>query len=104
MLISRELLGLDEFLFEGFEGLLIQVELDLQCPVCHALPLTEQGNHLIEDGVKVHRDPPKLKSLPPAFHNRPSRGLHPSGPTLSYSGLPVQAAKIMFSLSYVVLP
>src|SRR5262245_53982961 len=64
VLISRELLGLDEFLFEGFEGLLIQVELELQCPVGHALPLTEQGNHLIEDGVKVHRDPPKLKSLP----------------------------------------
>src|SRR5712691_11105076 len=56
-LIGREVLGLNEFLFEGFEGVVIQLELDLERPICHALPLTEDGNHLIEDGVKVHRTP-----------------------------------------------
>ena len=78
MLISRELLGLDEFLFENFESLLIQVELDFQCPVCHTLPLTEQSNHLIEDGVKIHRDPP----------TRSSEGGNAAMSSLSYIVLP----------------
>jgi hypothetical protein len=55
LLIPRELLGVDEFLFEGFERFVIQLELDLECPICHTLTLLEEGNHLIEDGVKVHR-------------------------------------------------
>src|SRR4029453_16325510 len=53
-LIGREVLGLNEFLFEGF---VIQLELDLERPIRHALTLTEEGNHLIEDRVKVHRVP-----------------------------------------------
>jgi hypothetical protein len=51
-------LSLNEFLFEGFEGVVIQLELDLECPIRHALTLMEEGNHLIEDSVKVHRHPP----------------------------------------------
>ena len=54
-LIGREVLGLNEFLFEGFEGFIMQLELDLERPIRHALTLTEKGNHLIEDSVKVHQ-------------------------------------------------
>ena len=56
-LIGREVLGLNEFLFEGVEGVVLQLELDLECTIRHTLTLTEDGNHLIEDGVKVHRAP-----------------------------------------------
>jgi hypothetical protein len=56
-LIGSEVLGLNEFLFEGFEGFVIQLELDLERPIRHALTLTEEGNHLIEDDVKLHRAP-----------------------------------------------
>src|SRR5262249_47787441 len=56
-LIGREVLGLNEFIFEGFEGVVIQLELDLERPIRHALTLTEEGNHLIEDSVKVHWTP-----------------------------------------------
>ena len=35
----------------------MQLELDLERPIRHALTLTEKGNHLIEDSVKVHRAP-----------------------------------------------
>src|SRR5439155_21265371 len=52
--IRSHALGLNEFLFEGFEGVVIQLELDLECTIRHMLTLTEDGNHLIEDGVKVH--------------------------------------------------
>jgi hypothetical protein len=55
LLILRELLGVDEFLFEDFEGFIIQLEMGLERPVGHTLPLTEEDNHLIKDGVKVHR-------------------------------------------------
>ena len=56
-LIGREVLGLNEFLFQGFEGVVLQLELDLERPIRHALTLTEEGNHLIEDRVKVHARP-----------------------------------------------
>src|SRR5262249_55933084 len=56
-LIGRKVLGLNEFLFEDFEGVVLQLELDLERPIRHALTLTEEGNHLIEDRVKVHRTP-----------------------------------------------
>jgi hypothetical protein len=48
-------LGVDEFLFEGFERFVIQLELDLERSIRHSLTLLEEGKHLIEDGVKVHR-------------------------------------------------
>src|SRR5262249_39986232 len=43
--ISSQVLGLNEFLPQCLKGLVIQLELDLQCPVRHTLPLTEQVDH-----------------------------------------------------------
>src|SRR5262249_14075493 len=54
-LIGREGLGLNEFFCEGCEGVVIHLELELERPIRHALTLTEAGNQLIEDSVKVHR-------------------------------------------------
>ena len=56
-LIGRKVLGLKEFLFEGFECLIIEMEVEFERPICHALPLLKEGNHLIEGRVKVHRAP-----------------------------------------------
>jgi hypothetical protein len=55
LLIPRELLGLDELLFEGFERFVIHLEVDLERAIRHTLTLPEEGNHLIEDGIEVHR-------------------------------------------------
>jgi hypothetical protein len=49
--------GIEEFVLEIVEGVLVEVKLTLECPVRHALPLTEEVNNLIKDGVKVHRRP-----------------------------------------------
>jgi hypothetical protein len=56
-LIGREVLGVNEFLFESFEGVVIQLELDLERSIRHPLTPLEEGNHLIEDSVKVHERP-----------------------------------------------
>ena len=42
-IISGELLGLDKLVFKRLEGLVIQLELDLQSPVRHPLALTEEA-------------------------------------------------------------
>ena len=57
VLVDREVLGLNEFLFEGFEGFIIQLELVLERTLRHTLTLTEEGSHLIEDSIKVNRVP-----------------------------------------------
>jgi len=60
VLISRELLGLDEFVLERFEGLLIQMKLHLECPICHALPVTKEVNNLIKVNPRLCRGTPKV--------------------------------------------
>ncbi len=53
--IHREPLALNEFGLHVLQIVVIEVELALERPIRHALTLTEHSNHLIEDGVKVHR-------------------------------------------------
>src|SRR5262245_16959565 len=45
----------NKFGLHVLEIVVIDVELALECTIRHPLPLTEHVNHLIEDGVKVHR-------------------------------------------------
>jgi hypothetical protein len=47
----------EEFVLEIAEGRLVQVKLPLQRPIRHALPLSQESNGLIEDGIKVHQVP-----------------------------------------------
>jgi hypothetical protein len=64
-LIPGDLVCIEEFVFEGLQGLVVQVKLHFEGPVGHPPPLAQQGDHLIQDRDKVHR----LSSLPGA---RPS--------------------------------
>ena len=57
VLISSEVLRLDEFGFEITEESLIQVELPQQRPIRDALPVAQEVNDLIENRVKVHAPP-----------------------------------------------
>jgi hypothetical protein len=50
--------GVEQFLLQRVERLVLEMELELERPIRHTLTLTEEGNHLIEDGVKVHRASP----------------------------------------------
>jgi hypothetical protein len=47
----------EEFVFEIVEGVVIELKLALQRPICHPLTLTEEVNDVIKDGIKVHRAP-----------------------------------------------
>ena len=55
-------LRVEEFVLQGSELLVIQGELDLQGPIGHASPLTQQGDRLLHDRDKVHH----VSSLPGA--------------------------------------
>jgi hypothetical protein len=50
-------LAVDEFLLEGLESLIVEMELHLERPIRHPLALTEKVDNLIKDSVKVHRAP-----------------------------------------------
>jgi hypothetical protein len=50
-------LAVDEFLLEGLESLIVELELHLERPIRHPLALTEKVDNLIKDSVKVHRAP-----------------------------------------------
>jgi hypothetical protein len=50
----EHLVDLEQFLFKGLQGLIIQPELELESTVRHAPTALEQGNHLVEDLFKIH--------------------------------------------------
>ena len=54
LLIDGELLGLDEFLLQGLQVLVIQLELDLEGAVGDAPPALQKGAYLIEHRIEVH--------------------------------------------------
>ncbi len=110
-------------------SLLIQVELDLQCPVCHALPLTrskqppDRGwrkspsgpSYTVREDACLSTAHNLKRGRPRGPYNtdswegkmremRRSCDLRPNGLTLSYPELPGQVAKTMPSLSDVALP
>ena len=55
-------MGIEEFLCEIVQGVVIQLKLSLEGPIGHAAPLAQQGDHLIHDRDKVH----PVSSLPGA--------------------------------------
>jgi hypothetical protein len=46
--------GIEEFVFQVVEGVVIQLKLSLERPIGHTTPLAQQGHHLIQDCDKVH--------------------------------------------------
>src|SRR5215469_4324514 len=45
-LVNGKMVDLEQFLFKGLQGLIIQPELELESTVRHAPTALEQGNHL----------------------------------------------------------
>ena len=56
-------MGIEEFLGEIVQGVVIQLKLPLEGPIGHAAPLAQQRDHLIHDRDKVH----SVSSLPGAW-------------------------------------
>jgi hypothetical protein len=54
LFICCQALAFDEFHFEVFQGLGIELELPLQGPIRQAAPLAQQGDRLIHHRDKVH--------------------------------------------------
>ena len=55
--ILGDLLGVEELVLEGLKGVVIQVELHLECPIGHTSPPLEHGHRLVEHLLKGHRPP-----------------------------------------------
>ena len=64
LVIDRELLGVDEFVLERLEGLVIQLELELEDAIGHPAALAQQLLDLLQHLIKVHR------RLPPGTERR----------------------------------
>ena len=47
MLVTRQVLGVDEFNLEVLDRLVIELELPLERAIGHTPPLAQQGDHLI---------------------------------------------------------
>ena len=57
LLVGGQLLGMDEFVLQGLNGLVIQLELQFQRPIGHTSATLEEGDNLIQHDVKVHHRP-----------------------------------------------
>jgi hypothetical protein len=66
-LINAQALGLDDFGFEIFEEIVVEVELPLERPVSHTPAALKYGENLVEYCIEIHLDPPyqALASLTP---------------------------------------
>jgi len=54
VLVNGEMVDLNQFLFEGLQGFVIQSELELERTVRHAPTALEQDDRLVEDLLKIH--------------------------------------------------
>src|SRR6266446_7634150 len=61
--VPCDLLRVEEFILEGFKGVVIQVKLHLQCPIGHPFPALEHGYRLVEDLLKGHDQPSLYPSM-----------------------------------------
>jgi hypothetical protein len=53
-LVDREVVDLDQFLFEGLQGLVIQVKLDLQRPIGDPATLAKEILDLVQYVIEIH--------------------------------------------------
>jgi hypothetical protein len=50
--------GKEEFVLQGGEVVIIELELELKGPIRHAPTALEHGNYVVENLLKGHRPPP----------------------------------------------
>jgi hypothetical protein len=55
--VDRKVVDLNQFLFEGFKRLLIEMKLEREGAVRHAPATLEHGCRLVQDLLKGHRQP-----------------------------------------------
>jgi hypothetical protein len=55
--VDRKAVDINQFLFEGFERLFIEMKLEPERAVGHAPAPLEHGRRLIKDLLKGHRQP-----------------------------------------------
>src|SRR5262249_32540217 len=57
VLISSKLVDFNEFVFQRFKSLVVQVELDFERSIGRPPSVLEKGDHLVEDVVEIHYRP-----------------------------------------------
>ena len=65
-------MGIEEFVFQIVQGVVIQLKLSLEGPIGHAAPLAQQRDHLIQDRDKVHPAPSLPFAVPACAGVTPS--------------------------------
>jgi hypothetical protein len=48
---------IEEFIFEGLKGVVVQVKLHLECPIGHTSPALQHGQRLVKNLLKGHHQP-----------------------------------------------
>ena len=64
LLIDGELLGLDEFLLQGLQVLVAQLELDLEGSVGDTPPALQERAYLIQHRIEIHHLIPRTATWP----------------------------------------
>jgi len=64
VLIPGQPLGIEEFVLEGRQGIVVQGELHFERPIRHTAPLAQERNDLIHHRDKVHPIPSLPYALP----------------------------------------
>jgi hypothetical protein len=63
ILIHSHVLGVNKFVLERLDGLIVQLELQLQGPIGHTATLLQKGEDLRDHGIKVHYRPSTCASV-----------------------------------------
>jgi hypothetical protein len=50
--------GIEEFVLQISEGVLVELKFALECPISHAAALPQEGHHLVQDLIEPHRFAP----------------------------------------------
>jgi hypothetical protein len=61
--IHGDVLGVDEFVLERFDGVIVQLQPELQGQIGHTPPASEEGRDLLDHGIKVHHRPSTCDSV-----------------------------------------
>jgi hypothetical protein len=54
-------MGIEEFVLQIGEGVLIELKFALECPIGHAAPPPQEVHHLVQDLVEPHGVAPLLR-------------------------------------------
>jgi hypothetical protein len=67
ILTHGHVLGVDEFVLERLDRVIVHLELQLQGPIGHTPTVPQQGENLLDHGIKVHHRPSTCASAASAW-------------------------------------